>query len=315
MLSQASLVRASSVPDRRERGLTLLTEAARMNPEPAMVRRLRSEAVQFLALRDLEPRGSLRTGRGGGLVFTADAAKLAISSREEPGVQVWGLEDDLVEEALIPSGPRESRERRGDAGRGPGGSRLARAGEMMAVLWPDGQGVRLIGDPGRPGHEIRDLALPRRDYVALYAHQTAKGPRLVTIERLPREDVPGTRGGLTSESEEPDRERQRTGLRVELWDPENPTVALATLAETEPGSSPLSFPLVALAPDGGSMATAWFLDAKVTLWSSEDGSQQGEIDTRTSITALAMGPQGIMAVGGAARCGSGTTSDRSHSPA
>ncbi len=63
LLSQASLMRISTAPNRRERGLALVHQAAGMRPNADLRARLQTEAIAFLVLRDLELGGTIPAGR------------------------------------------------------------------------------------------------------------------------------------------------------------------------------------------------------------------------------------------------------------
>jgi WD40 repeat protein len=280
------------VANRRERGLALLAEAARLHPDAGMRGRLRDEAIAFLALRDLEKRPDLPTGRAVGMAF-AGADRLAIVAEDGESFALWSMSGGGPLGPAHPSGPslepREGRTRdRGDPRRF--GRRIAVAGAFGAVVWPDGRGVRLF-DPasGAPG---RDLPLPGRDIQTLMAIEAPSGPRLVTIDRpvAPEEDGPPL-------PPEP-RDREPFTLRVTLWDPDRTERPIAELTAPRPENARVHFPMVAHSTDDDTIAVAWFRGTTVTLWSAEDGRSRGEIDTSSPLGSLAMGPYGQLAAAG-----------------
>ncbi len=91
-------------------------------------------------------------------------------------------------------------------------------------------------------------------------------------------------------------------FRVNLWNPE-PDVQfgrlgkpIATLAQIRIDASERGvFPLVAITPDGKTVATARTRQTTVALWSTEDGHSLGQLDATAELTALALGPDGLLA--------------------
>ena len=68
-LSEATVVRHSKLPNRRAKGLDLLSKAAALDPDPELKVKLRNEAVEFLVLRDVEARPEFATGASRGIAF------------------------------------------------------------------------------------------------------------------------------------------------------------------------------------------------------------------------------------------------------
>jgi eukaryotic-like serine/threonine-protein kinase len=131
LLHSATVVRLSNVPNRRERGLSLLKQAATLGPEPALRAQLRNEAVEFLALRDVEARPDFHTGRTRGLVFIPEGNRLATLVLADNGdeLTIWDVEsrrrldrhalraggdDDPAAPAPGPGGRTGGRRGRGD---------------------------------------------------------------------------------------------------------------------------------------------------------------------------------------------------------
>ncbi len=88
---EASVVRLSNVPNRRVTGLGLLREAAALDPDPELRARLRNEAIEFLALRDVEPRTEFATGPTRGLVFGLQGTRLATLSDDGEEFRLWDV--------------------------------------------------------------------------------------------------------------------------------------------------------------------------------------------------------------------------------
>jgi serine/threonine protein kinase/WD40 repeat protein len=300
-LSQAILMRSSTVPDRRERGLALIREAAGMKPDFDLRARLRDEAIEFLALRDVEKRPELPTGRTLGMAFgpeERDSPRMATVSDDGQTFTLWSTADGKPLGEAIPAGPPrpERRERDMERGGGPArfGQRIAIAGPQGAVIWPTNRGVRLFD--AFNGALMKDIPTPGRELIALFALNSPDGPRLVLVEQSALPD---------GEAGPPGRGERRAGpgprfgppkIAVTLWDPDRPDGPIATL-DPKPGDGLPTFPLLAIAPDGETIATAWWQGTTVSLWAGSDGHSLDEIDAG-AIRTLALGPYGQLAVAG-----------------
>ncbi len=297
-LSEATLIRSSTVADRRKAGLELLAEAARLGPEPPLRVKLRDEAVEFLSVRDIEARDPIATGRTWGLAFSGDQELATFSDNGQelrlspvntsdgtpPAPRVVSVSNDLDFLDFEPPQPPLRFPPRDGARFGSG---VAAAGRLLIVIRPDGYGLqRIVPATGAVLDEI-ELGNQRIDAI----HASSDGRRLVTLHR-----VGETRGPL----------RLPMGLRAELWDPENRDEPIAVLAEPrsadEGSSQRFQMPLVAFSPDGRLIAVSWLLggpdDAtwSIQLIDAEDGSDLGSInDLPAPVTALAMGPDGLLA--------------------
>jgi serine/threonine protein kinase/WD40 repeat protein len=315
LLSQAALVRVSTVPDRRDRGLDLIGRAAALNPDADLRARLRAEAASFLSLRDLEKRPLVASGRGSGLAFGPEGSRLVTLSEDRSTLTFWSGETEKASERTMPAGPPSSLPSsavvepggpgrpgpgRGGPGRGgPGaggwsGARVAVAGPLLAVIWPDGHGIRLI-DMGT-GLVSADLPIPDREVLALQAAATPDGPRLVTLDRE-RED------GREDRRREPLDNLPR---RVSLWDASHPEAPLAVLEPPTPTFEGrdgelgllLNLPLFTIAPNGETIALCWFRGPQVALFSGKDGRPRATIDTGTALSALSLDAYGHLATAG-----------------
>jgi serine/threonine protein kinase/WD40 repeat protein len=302
-LSQAILMRgATNESDRRERGLILLREAAEMKPDADLRARLRDEAIEFLALRDLEKRPELATGRTLGVAFGPDqhgGPRLAAVSEDGSTYTLWSTAEAKPLGDPIPAGPPRSPRGDDEPERGGGSARIrqriAIAGPMGAVIWPTGRGMRIF--ESSTGAKTNDIATPDRELLAIFALASPEGPRLVVVEQpAPPPDDEAAGPGRA------ERRGERGGprfipARVTLWDPGRAEGPIATLLEPKPGDDQPTFPLLAIAPDGDTIATAWWQGPSAFLWSGADGVSLGEIDVG-SARALALGPYGQLAVAG-----------------
>ncbi|MFO0955953.1 MAG: serine/threonine-protein kinase [Isosphaeraceae bacterium] len=298
-LSDAALVRLSSLPDRRERGLSLLREALAVESDPNFRREARNEALELLALRQVGARRELLTSRVNGMAMAADGSWLATLSEDGTDYRLWdaagqsliraeSLDDLLEDDPAAPTQPPR---------RSPWlPSRIAAVGRSVAVLWPGGKGIRLF--PPDADGPFRDIPLPE-GHVAWSIHGSPEGSRLVTIERP--------------------RGREDARWRAVLWDPERIAAPLAVLGENDPPSAPAERPaepprgqfdgppLIAFGPDGKAMATTTGRAGEasvVTLRSAADGTpllnkdrKPRQVDTRDNLMAIALGPSGLLATG------------------
>lgn len=289
----AENVRLSNVVDRRAKGLGLIRQAAGMKPEPILRSRLRDEAAEFLILRDTKAAPDLATGRVRGLVFAPEGRRLLTLTANETGrvLGIWDSDQQIkITERHLragdgnepePDAPPSGASRRRGGGMDVGGWPLiAAAGPCVAVVGSDGRGVSLL-DPAT-GVRAQHLTMPGRRIAGLYA--STDGRRLVTL------DFPMERAA----------DGLRRGLEVNLWNPDKPAVPLRTLihlpARPEP-ARPI-WPIVALSPDGATIATALSRETAVALWSGKDGASLGSIETNSELTALALGLDKQLATAG-----------------
>ncbi len=284
-LAQAELLRKSSVPDRREEGLAKLRQAAALVPDRSSRFRLRDEAAALLSQRDVRPLPALATGAARGLAYAPGGDRLALLAGDGSAVVLWDLSGRRPAQRVELRPAADEATGRDGPGRPPNwqkGPELVAAGPYLAVIDPKGGNPRLI-DPAT-GAEAGTLDLPGPGMVAIVADPA--GRRLVTIQRVAF-DEPVRRG--------PPPE----GYRVQLWDPSRTDRPLALLAETrdEAGGRP-SFPLVAIDPEGRRVATARYRDKAIALWDAATGEADGTIEAPADPTALAMGPEGLLAVAG-----------------
>ncbi len=297
LLSQASLTRTSTLLNRRNKGLNLLKQAAGMEPEPPLRTELRDEAIAILALRDVEERKPLPVGAPWGLTFSPVNDHLATLSSAGPDaptmLSLWTPSQRRRFGAAVEIGPSDNMSRDGRGFGGFGGNRIAAAGPLLAVLWPDGHGIRLF-DASTSDLAWVDLPTPGREVMSLVAASGPFGPRLVTFDRL----RPGEREPRDHDPD--DRRRIERDVRISLWDPTREDGPIASLVESIPEDlTGPTHPIIAISPDGQTIATSWFRGSLVQLWSAEDGATKGEIDTQSaSLTALTLGPYGLLAAAG-----------------
>ncbi|HEV3165775.1 MAG TPA: WD40 repeat domain-containing serine/threonine-protein kinase [Isosphaeraceae bacterium] len=307
LLSTATVTRKSSEPNRRDLGLDLLKRAA-LGSDTALRLKLRAEAVEFMALRQVEERkAEIPTGRTRNILFGAGESRLATLSEDGGEFRLWDVARHELRAGPLKTGPESAIDRSPNNRRSPGSPGMAAVGHHIAVIWPDGRGIRLFD--ASTGAQFADVPTGDREIVGLYA-VPGEQPRLVTVERIvaPKaktEESTTSAGGASAEGAASknrgrDNRRDYVGLRVNLWDPANkntdgPVKTLTETSTVEFGT----FPLVAIDPDGQTIATGWTRSTPVSLWSASNGEPRGEpIDTQVSLTALALGPDGLLAAAG-----------------
>ena len=320
----ATTLRLSNRPGRREEGLGLIREAASLRHDPALLGRLRDEAVEFLILRDVEPRAPFATNRARSLAFSADGSTLTTLCSSEDGdyVSTWnvarrqklnerplnapalGLAPSIAigNPAAAVNGPASPTKPAPRVGPGPGpgsplGGRrgsLASLGASVAVLATDASAIRRFD--ATTGERLDDLPMPLHRQRIQWIVASVDGRRLVTVESERAggpganlgEGTPGSRGfGL-----EP--------TVVNLWDTAKLDKPIKTLARFEPDGSAFPFrALVAISPDGSTIATARMFKSEVSLWSGETGLALGKpFDAQAELSALALGPERRLATAG-----------------
>jgi eukaryotic-like serine/threonine-protein kinase len=328
------LVEKSDVPDRRTEGLDWIRKTVALEPDVGQRFKLRDFAVKFLMLRQVEPQNSgLATGRAHGLAFGPNGNRLAVLSEDNEELALWDVvrrqrrstlslrADANARSGSLASGPASepnSTEPGGDraepgqgdgalgtsglnSGRnGPGaassrtrtpsfGRRLTPAGQYVAALLPDGKGVRLIDVAS--GTSLRAIHRPDR-LLVLGVLADPAGQRLITIE-----------GVLPEETAATEPAGDFTEFQVNLWDPDQLDKPPIRLRLDSPPARSAWPPLVAISPDGKTVAVAPSRGGRVWLFAGEDGKNLNlrsgrPLETQTELSALALGPNGLLATAG-----------------
>lgn len=294
LLSQAQVERVSNVPNRRVRGLSLLSRAAHLDPEGELRSKLREEAIEFLIVRDVEARPEFPTGRNSAIAFTADGEQLASLSDDLEKLSFWDLESrQLVASHELrpvtagkPKGPL----------RGPGrGGRwrgipipqlgLAITAQKVAAVLPDSMGCRLFDSRGKA---VIDLKVPGWRIHDVFGDPGSR--RLVTVSTRLSDRTFEFGGNPTPLSE----------FQLSLWDTATLDESNAPIAVLDQWIAPNPFdhPLVSFEPDGLTIAVARTRGKQIALHSARTGKKLDTIETQAEVSALAMGPHGQLAVAG-----------------
>jgi serine/threonine protein kinase/WD40 repeat protein len=299
----AANIQVSDIPDRRSKGLETLHDAAKMDPDPATRVKLRDRALAFLSMRDVKAQPTIPTPprkQQHGLIFTANGKRIAaLSDRGELGI--WDVAGrELVDSTSLPIGsqrPGQANGRGGMRGR-PGDSRIAAAGEQVAVISTDSGSIGFF-DLASPDLPAETLPLKGHHVSSLLA--SADGRRLLTVDSRPNQGNPN-RSGPQDRLEPPEEPR------ISLWDRDHPESPRATLTlpatKLEPPLRPGPL-LLAISPDGSRIAIARLNETEISLWDGQGQplrDSQGQllppIDVQVNATTLALGPAGLLAVAG-----------------
>jgi len=189
-------------------------------------------------------------------------------------------------------------------GRGFGSRRLTLAGHYVAAVAADDTGVRLIDTSS--GAPFRTL--PRQGSSVVGVVGDPSGERLLTIEPTPDDAMSAAMEGLPDW----DPAEFHGKYQINLWDADRLDRPIATLPWWPPprsgsssgsGSVPRTvWPLVAISPDGKTVAVAPWNGTWVRLFSGEDGKprqrRSGLIANQPPLSALALGPNGMLATAG-----------------
>ena len=354
LMKTVELVGLSGTPNRRSQGLDLIEQAVAQGPEAGLLPKLRDEAVKFLVLREVQPLDpELPTGRTHGLVFGPTGHRLAVLSEDDEELSFWDVTHRQRQSTMSlrlgagmgsPAETSSNEASNGDRpetgqGNALGASpnrnaassslasaasrrnlnlfvnRVAQIGQGVATLLPDDKGLALfdLSVPGAPPRIVNPI-----DRAILSVVGDPAGKRLVTIEQV-IEDPLSALDGLSS-----DTFTTHADYLVNLWDPERLDRPIAKLQWTRPGPPGRPgwppFPLVAISPDGLTVAVAPFRGRSVRFFSAADGQtlrrndgrmdgrppgrNEGrnddriEIETQTDLTALTLGPNDSLATAG-----------------
>jgi YD repeat-containing protein len=326
--ANASSLLLSELPDRRAKGLDLLQKVA--DPEKAVAldqdraltpAQLRDQAVEFLVLRDVQPRPEFKTGPTRGIEFGPGGTVLAALSDDGQEVSLWNVESrQRFETIALGDGPKQPPASVAGCEPSPAAGTARRA-----ELGPQPETVR-SGSSSSPGGNGNANPPPQRrfwgdrDRLALAGHILAvirpdeEGLRLFDVRTgSPLHDLNRPGRQVLSVLANPASERLLTVENVRdstheviLWDLNRIEEPVATLDRIKIEPLRRSFPpLAAFSPDGktvaiasnkGSTATVAPTTVTVALHSAGDDQITGQIDTQAEmLTSLALGASNVMA--------------------
>ena len=316
--SQAALLRASNLPDRRDRGLELIRQAVELAPEKSLVADLRDEAVEFLALRAVDARPAVASGRVSGLALGPTGNRMAALSAEGDSIDLWDLAHNRKvashslradaagewvgagEPSAGTSGPRRPPQAESaSTNPRPWGfiyPRLVQSGRYLIAVLDDGRGFRLIDSLS--GTSLQTVLDPDRQVRGLYAD--AVGGRLVTIDSVFELDE-AFLDAVMEGSAGADFGGAHTRLLISFWDLERLDAPIAKVPLPRGGRGG---PLVAISPDGKTVALVQrqVNNSTVRLFSAADGqplpAPRERVDCKIEPFAIALGPNSLLAVAG-----------------
>ncbi len=285
----ATAVLVSSAANRRSDGLDLLEQAARLGPGPGMLVKLRDLAVGFLSARDVQDRPPIAAAGPHGLTFAPGGRRVAALC-DDHEVGSWGLAGGgRLEVAALPPprGRGGSGQPKGRFTYGGAATRIASTGDRVAVIRPDGGGVRLYHAASLASGAV-DLPMKGHDIIAIVGAPDSQS--LVTLERTARAEPDEPRGRPAPEE-----------FLAFLWDRDHADAPKAPLPLPPPTLDSFPFrrlPLLAVSPNGSTIAIARPGETKVALYDGQGQPLGPMIDVQVHSSALALGPAGLLAVAG-----------------
>ena len=342
LLKAIEVVGLSGAPTRRRQGLDLIRETVALGPEAELRPKLRDEAVKSLVLREvLAQEPELPTGRAHGLVFGPRGRRLAVLSEDDEELSFWDVErrqrqstlslrfgtgtGPTSSEALSNEGatgnrnesvqgsalgPGLNRNPAGSAMSGAGGRRLpgwfvsqrvAQVGQSVATILPDDKGLAIIDLDIAPGAPPRMLNPPDRAVLSVVCDPGGK--RMVTIEQV-IEDPDTALESMSSADP-----FGQSDFQVNLWDPDQLDRPKKRLQWQYPSDGTPRRPLIAISPDGKTVAVGGSRGKFLRLFAAADGSplairndgrpqDRNQIDTQTELSALTLGANDTLATAG-----------------
>lgn len=301
---EASMVRQSAVPERREKVLDLIRQATEYGPEPELRTKLRNEVVQALAISDVRQKDSLVTQRVAGFELLSGGKLAASLSDDGHTLAFWeprsGRKTSEVnlETLLGPVGQGNSGFRGGEGA--PGGLLSRRSVRNMlavssqlglvrpdgrSIIWLDGENGEWRGEWTCPGNGVILAALP-----------VGNQPKILTIEdhRQSRPDRPGERRagppGFDIEDE----------LQIVLHDLDGESAQPLVLDRFKPAPERGRFvwPVLSVSPDGKWVAIGRLFEDQIRILDTSDGHELVAFSAQVPISSIAAGPQRRLAVAG-----------------
>jgi serine/threonine protein kinase/WD40 repeat protein len=319
---EASLVRMSSVPNRRRRILELVAEAATYEPEPELQSKLRNEVVEALSMNDARAAAPVTYDPIADFEIMADQRRAITISEDHRSMTVWDIEsrtkksEVLIESLFTDNGtdrqrpkPDPSVEEPGIPG--PSGNSLGRGqkdgyfggmfrrffrtifavGNTVGIVRPDGNGIIWI-DP--------DTAEPRGDWnspngaVILYVQAIANQPRILTIEYHPL----GYGIDATGRFLPPNASDDEIVIQIHDLKATDSKPLLLDKMKFEPEKGRALAPVLSQSTDGDWVALGRTFEDSIRILDTRTGKELGNISAQVPVTSIAAGPQRMLSVAG-----------------
>ncbi len=283
----ATVARMSQMPNKRATGLNLVRRATALDPDEELTSKLRDEATALLAERDVERRPDLATGSARSLEYVADGTRLAVLGEDGRELRFW----DAGKRTLLKTQPLDELDAGGRYAVEPSfftSPRLAEVGPWLAVALPSGEGFCFFDV--ETGEAVKTVDTPGSQILSLYS--APENARLITVDR--KLATQAAEAGAKSAAEIVDRRP----ITVRLWDLAQLDEPIATPVRWEPTNGRPVIPLAAVSADGRRFATTRVGGTTIRMFATEDGTELGSIETRVEMTAIALGPDGVLAVAG-----------------
>lgn len=326
LLNIASDIRQTPGTDRVRRGLDAIRRAAELDPDNAAKVRLRDEAIEFLALRDVVREPELETGPVRAIAFSgvpsSRASRLAVLSESAAELDLWDPSTrELIarQDLRVPAGTAD--EPATPDSKRPGGSaelrgindRLTSCLGLIAVIRPDNRGFRFlfVNDPLTAiDYRLPEWAEPGRELAAIHLASHNEGSkrylRLITTERIRDASNSSPPADRSSNPSSGGRGKAHAhAFSVRLWDAcdfingQASPAPLATLFEgTVESIAGSRTPAVSVGPHGSTIAVARAGNpSSATFWNAENGAAKfAALKTTEPILAISLGPDGLLAV-------------------
>ena len=184
----AAAVLLSSAVNRRSDGLQLLSDAAKLGPDPAMRVKLRDQALGFRTIRDVQKRPSIAATRPHGLVF-GDGGRRIAALTDDNELTIWAVEGGTLVESG-PTCPRPPPRNQGPNAGQPKGAQGRPGGVLRRLRWDTDRRRGSAG--GRRPARRRGAPPLRRDDARINPRRVAdEGARRRLDRRFGRRPDPG----------------------------------------------------------------------------------------------------------------------------
>lgn len=306
---EASLVRLSAVPNRRNTILNLVKEAAAYDPEPALRPKLRDEVVEALSLSDVRPELPLVPTKVNGFEVISQSNRAVTVSEDGKSLVVWDLNpvkkhaEVTLDKVFGTSAQPESRDwfGRGGADSAITGGMISRRlnrtlvaiGPLIGILRTDGLGIAWVdADTAEPRGEWR---MPD-DGLVMAVQAVGTRPRILTVEYHPDNAAPAGAGRTFPNGPM----RASDEVLICLHDLETPAPRPIVLDRMRPTAERGRFfwPVVSISPDGEWVAVSKLFDDQIRILDTTDGHELANLSAQVPVSSIAAGPQRLLAIAG-----------------